>query len=142
MLRTTFLLAWATFAFTVMEARATPFNNNFITFDGPGDNAGGTTVNGVSNTGAIAGFSSNASLTVFTNFVRNPGGTLTTLNIDGDPLANANGINSAGLVVGATGGQGFVMNAQMDHPAGHRSAPQSTCGGARHIVTRISDSLN
>ncbi len=82
---------------------------NFVTFDGSGDNAGGTTVNGVSNTGAIVGFSSNANATVLTNFVRNPNGTFSTLNINNDPLANANGINSFGVVVGATAGQAFML---------------------------------
>jgi len=92
-----------------LTADASPIYN-FATFNGPGDNAGGTTVNGVSNTGAIVGFSSNANMNGFTNFVRQPNGTFTTLNINGDPLANANGINSAGVVVGATGGQAFVQD--------------------------------
>ncbi|MDR3703217.1 MAG: PEP-CTERM sorting domain-containing protein [Candidatus Sulfopaludibacter sp.] len=82
----------------------------FTTFNGPGDNAGGTTVNGVSNSGAIVGFSSNAQATVLTNFVRNPDGTFTTLNIAGDPLANANGINTGGMIVGASGGQAFFLD--------------------------------
>jgi hypothetical protein len=84
---------------------------NFTTFDGAGDNGGGTTVNGVSNTGAIAGFSSNANMTVLTNFVRNSNGTFTTLNIENDPLANANGINSNGTVVGTTNGLAFSQTA-------------------------------
>src|ERR1035438_314839 len=77
-------------------ASASPVYNTFVTFNGAGDNAGGTTVNGVSNTGAIVGFSSNANGTVFTNFIRNSNGTFTPLNINNDPLANANGINSNG----------------------------------------------
>jgi len=36
---------------------------NFETFNGPGDHEGGTTVNGISNAGAIVGFSSNADRT-------------------------------------------------------------------------------
>ncbi len=89
-------------------ANASPLNYTFFTFDGAGDNAGGTTANGISNSGAIVGFSSNANQTVLTNFVRNPNGTLNALNINNDPLANANGINAAGLVVGTTNGQAFV----------------------------------
>ena len=81
---------------------------NFTTFDGAGDNGGGTTVNGISNTGAIVGFSTNANMTVLTNFVRNPNGTLSPQNINNDPLANANGINSSGSFVGTTNGQAFL----------------------------------
>ncbi len=109
MTRTTFLLACATFALAGLTANAAPIYTSFVTVNGPGDNAGGTTVNGVSNTGALVGFSSNANMTVLTNFVRNPDGTFTTLNIANDPLANANGINATGVVVGATGGQAFQL---------------------------------
>jgi len=89
---------------------ASPVYATFVTFNGPGDNAGGTTVNGVSNSGAIVGFSSNANQTVLTNFVRNTNGTFTPLNINNDPLANANGVNSNGTVVGTTNGQGFSLS--------------------------------
>ncbi len=106
MLRTTFLLACC----LAISAGAGPIYNNFITFDGPGDNAGGTTVNAVSSNGAVVGFSSNANMTVFTNFMGNPAGPLTTLNINNDPLAMANGINGSGVVVGTSGGQGFALN--------------------------------
>jgi probable HAF family extracellular repeat protein len=96
--------------FVLAAANADPLNYTFTTFNGPGDNAGGTNVNGVSNTGAIAGLSTNANMTVNTNFVRNPNGSLTALNINNDPLATANGINSSGIVVGGTVGQAFVLN--------------------------------
>lgn len=111
MSRTTSTAAAALAALTCMAltAQAGPIYN-FTTFSGPGDNAGGTTVNGVSNTGAIVGFSSNANATVLTNFVRNPTGTFNTLNIDNDPLANANGINGTGQVVGTTNGQAFSLS--------------------------------
>ncbi len=96
-------------AVTAVAADAGPIYT-FFTFNGPGDNAGGTTVDGISNTGAIVGFSSNANGTVLTNFVRNPSGTFNTLNINNDPLANANGINAGGTVVGASNGQAFQLN--------------------------------
>ena len=80
---------------------------NFVTVNGPGDNAGGTTINGISNTGALVGFSTNVNQTVLTNFIRNPNGTFNALNINNDPLANANGVNASGEVVGTTNGQGF-----------------------------------
>lgn len=112
MSRTTSLLACATFALAGLAADAAPIYN-FVTLNGPGDNGGGTTVNGVSNSGAIVGFSSNADMTVLTNFVRNPDGTFTTLNINGDPLANANGINANGEIVGATGGQAFTLESSV-----------------------------
>lgn len=92
------------------SAWAAPIYSNFITVDGPGDNAGGTTINGISSTGALVGFSSNAAATVLTNFVRNPDGSVTVLNINNDPIANANGVNSHGIAVGTTGGQAFALD--------------------------------
>src|SRR5579883_1025893 len=74
----------------------------FTTVDGPGDNGGGTTINGVNNNGALVGFSSAPAGTLFTNFIRNANGTFTAMNIDNDPLAMANGINNANTVVGVT----------------------------------------
>jgi hypothetical protein len=109
MSRKSFPLAAAALASVALTAYAGPIYN-FTTFDGAGNNAGGTTVNGVSNTGAIVGFSTDAGATLLTNFVRNPNGTFNTLNINGDPLANANGINSAGLVVGASNNQAFLYD--------------------------------
>jgi len=83
----------------------------FINFDGPnsGVNAGaGTNVNGIANNGAAVGFSlGNAGL--FTNFVRNPDGTFTTLNLGGAGSAMAMGINSAGDVVGTQNGTAFFL---------------------------------
>jgi hypothetical protein len=110
MLRTTPMLACAIVAVASLAAHASPVYNNFVTVNGPGDNAGGTTVNGVSNLGALVGFSSNANMTVFTNFIRNPDGSLTTLNINNDPFANANGINADGVIVGTTAGDAFSLN--------------------------------
>ena len=75
---------------------------NFTSFDGPGNNGGGTTVNGIDNNGDLVGFSSDnaATPTLFTNFIRNPNGTFNILSIGGDPLAMANGINNSRTVVG------------------------------------------
>jgi hypothetical protein len=75
---------------------------SFTSFDGPGNNGGGTTVNGIDNNGELVGFSSdNATVpTLFTNFIRNANGTFTTLGIGGDPLAMANGINTSPTAVG------------------------------------------
>ncbi len=109
MTRAMYALLCAVFAISTATANATPIYN-FVTFNGPGDNAGGTTVNGISNSGAIVGFSANANDTVLTNFILNPNQTFSTLNIFGDPLANANGINSAGMVVGTSGGQAFSLD--------------------------------
>jgi len=84
---------------------------NFNSFDGPGLNAGGTTVDGINNNGAIVGFSSNnaANPSLFTNFIRNPNGTLTTVNINNDPVAMANGINNANTIVGTSNNQAFAQ---------------------------------
>jgi hypothetical protein len=106
MARTTLILAVAGYISLTLAANAASIYN-FTTINGPGDNAGGTTVNGVSNAGSLVGFSTNANGTVLTNFVRSPDGTIATLNINNDPLANANGINQNGVVVGTSGGQAF-----------------------------------
>ena len=85
---------------------------NFTSFDGPGQNGGGTTVNAINNNGAVVGFSSDNALTptLFTNFVRNPDGTFTTLNVNNDPLANANGINDNNVVVGLSNQNAFSFD--------------------------------
>jgi hypothetical protein len=66
---------WAILA-VVMAPFATASTYNFTSFDGPGQNGGGTTVDGISNSGSIVGFSTNnaATPTLFTNFVLNPNG--------------------------------------------------------------------
>lgn len=102
-------LAWAAFALATSIAQAGRLYN-FVTIDGAGDNAGGTVINGISNTGAVAGFSSNANQTVFTNFVRNPNGKFSALNINNDPMAMANDVNTTGVVVGTTNGQAFTLS--------------------------------
>ena len=92
-------------------AGATPVYN-FTSFNGPGNNGGGTTVNGINNNGYVVGFSSDnpAAPTLFTNFIRNPNGSFTTLAIGGDPLAMANGINNSLTVVGGlSNGRAFTL---------------------------------
>ncbi len=84
---------------------------NFTSFDGPGNNGGGTTVNGINNAGDVVGFSTDAATTLFTNFIRNPNGSFDTLYTDGDPLAMANGINDARTVVGGlSSGVAFALS--------------------------------
>lgn len=87
---------------------------NFTTFNGPGNNGGGTTVNGINNNGQVVGFSSDNAQnpTLFTNFIRNSDGTFTILNIANDPLAMANGINNSDTVVGGgSTGSAFTFSA-------------------------------
>jgi probable HAF family extracellular repeat protein len=82
----------------------------FINFDGPAPNTGGTTINGISNNGTVVGFTTaaNGNLTNFTGFPQASAATL--LNINGSMTAMANGINSAGTVVGADGnGNAFTL---------------------------------
>lgn len=88
----------------------------FTNFDGPGNNGGGTTVNAINNNGAVVGFSSDNAMTptLFTNFIRNPGGTFTTLNVNNDPLANANGINDNNVVVGLSNNNAFSLDTKMN----------------------------
>jgi uncharacterized membrane protein len=84
---------------------------NFTSFDGPGNNGGGTTVNGINNNGATVGFSSDnaANPTLFTNFTRGSGGIFSVLNL-GSPLAMANGINAGGSVVGGLNNFAFLLS--------------------------------
>ena len=85
---------------------------NFTSFDGPGSNGGGTTVDGINNNGDLVGFSSdNANTpTLFTDFIRDANGMVTLLSLGGDPLAMANGINSSGDVAGAfSNGTAFTL---------------------------------
>jgi uncharacterized membrane protein len=80
----------------------------FTTIDGPGDHAGGTTINGIDNLGDVVGFSANADASVLTNFVRDPGGNFTMLDL-GAPTAMANGINTGGAVVGGAGTDALLL---------------------------------
>lgn len=86
----------------------------FTSFDGPVQTTAGatlvtTTVNGISNSGVVVGFTSDNN-GVLTNFSGTPGtpGALTALNLSG--TANANGINTSRQVVGANGTQAFTLN--------------------------------
>lgn len=84
----------------------------FTNFDGPGQNAGGTTVNAINDHGAVVGFSSNNAANPFllTNFIRAADGTTTFPSTGGAPLANANGINDANTVAGTDGNsRAFVV---------------------------------
>ncbi len=80
----------------------------FTNFDGPPDNTGGTTVNGINNLGQAVGFSTGAG-GAFTNFIRNTDGSFTTLSFNGSGAANANGINSSDQVVGMWGATAFFL---------------------------------
>ena len=85
---------------------------NFTNFDGPGSGSAagaGTNMNGIANNGAAVGFGID-NVGAFTNFVRNPSGTFTTLNsINAPPGAMAIGINSAGDVVGTQNGAAVFL---------------------------------
>lgn len=80
----------------------------FTNFDGPPDNTGGTTVNGINNLGQAVGFSTGAG-GAFTNFIRNADRSFTTLTFSQSPLANANGINGSDQVVGMSGTSAFFL---------------------------------
>jgi hypothetical protein len=82
----------------------------FNTFDAPNSGnaaASGTNINGISNSGAAVGFSINNN-GGFSNFIRNPDGTVTPITLS-DPQGMAFGINSAGDVVGQQNGAAFVL---------------------------------
>jgi hypothetical protein len=79
----------------------------FTNFDLPGSIPGTTTVNGINDNGAVVGFAVGPGRN-FINFIRNPDGSFTTLNIGNDTAAVANGINSGNQVVGVSG-NGFAF---------------------------------
>ncbi len=82
-----------------------PIPNDFTTVDGPG--GGATTFNGISNPGAVVGFTSLNGKNA--NFVRSAGGQFTAVDI-GDPAAGMiNGVNTAGSIVGIANGNGFKI---------------------------------
>jgi PEP-CTERM motif len=82
----------------------------FTNFDGPTPNSGGTTINGISNSGVVVGFTTAAAAN--NNFTANPlvSTTATAININNSTVAMANGINSAGVVVGTDGNNAFSLN--------------------------------
>jgi len=80
-----------------------------FSFPGSGTTAGtGTNMNGIANNGAAVGFGIDNAGNL-TNFIRNPNGTYTTLNISGSTTAMALGINSGGDVVGTVNGTAFFL---------------------------------
>jgi hypothetical protein len=84
----------------------------FTNFDGPTPNTAGTTINGISNNGTVVGFTTPDNVN-FNNFTANPltSTNVNLLNINNSTTAMANGINSAGVVVGTDGNNNaFFMN--------------------------------
>ena len=77
----------------------------FTTIDGPG--GGPTTFNGISSGGTVVGLTTNNGANA--NFLRDPDGTITPLNI-GDPAAGmANGVNYQKSVVGVANNAAFLL---------------------------------
>jgi probable HAF family extracellular repeat protein len=106
----------------------------FTNFDGPTPNSGGTTINGISNTGSVVGFTVGADGN-FYNFTANPlqSTMATALNLTGLPFAMANGINSAGAIVGTDGnGNAFYLN-------GTTYIPFAPNGGTPAVAFGIND---
>lgn len=109
----------------------------FSNFQGPGSGTGagaGTNMNGIANGGAAVGFGIDNNGN-FTNFVRNPDGTFTTIN----GLATgalANGINNAGDIVGVQNGQAFLI------PHGGSVTPISIPGASSSAAFGINDKGN
>lgn len=98
-------------ALATLSSPASAAGYNFTSFDGPGNNGGGTTANGINSVGDVVGFSTDAASTLFTNFIRNPNGSFDILSTEGDPLAMANGINDARTVVGGlSSGVAFALS--------------------------------
>jgi hypothetical protein len=86
----------------------------FTNFDGPGDHANGTTINGISNNGNVVGFSTDANgvnHNFFGNPLTTPPANFTLLNLNGATAGSANGINLTNQVVGTDGNNNaFLIN--------------------------------
>ena len=98
-------------ALTLPLAPAARAQYAFTNFDGPVQTTGGGTlfstfVNGISNTGAVVGYTTDTN-GVFTNFYGTPGA-FTILNLTG--TASANAINTSSQVVGTNGSAAFTLN--------------------------------
>lgn len=78
---------------------------SYTSFDGPGGPP--TTINGINNNAAAIGFTTKASAN--SNFIRNPGGTFTSLSL-GDPAGMANGANRNNTAVGVASGNAFMLS--------------------------------
>ena len=81
-----------------------PAATTFTNFDGPNAGSGSTTINGISNNGTVVGFTSTDGNPRQLHRQPSDASTpATLLNINNSPVAMANGINSAGTVVGSDG---------------------------------------
>lgn len=119
----------------------------FTNFDGPGSGnvaGAGTNMNGIANNGAAVGFGIDNAGNL-TNFVRNPNGTFTTLNINGSTSAMALGINSAGDVVGTVSGNAFFLpsagSVQTFIPSGGTSAAAFGIDDTGNIVGQFTTAV-
>lgn len=79
----------------------------FTSIDGP--NGGMTTINGIQNLGAVAGFTTKNGINF--NFIRSSTGVFTPENLLGDPAAMLNDINTNGGAVGVADNMAFSINA-------------------------------
>jgi probable HAF family extracellular repeat protein len=70
----------------------------FTSFDVPGVPSG-TFANGINNSGAIVGYYLDSAGTQH-GFLRDPSGTITTIDVPGSTKTNTAGINAAGQIVG------------------------------------------
>lgn len=101
------LAASVPLALSLLSAASAQTMYNFTDFDASGVSSG-TTVNGISNTGAVVGSYLNSDGTKTTNFSGTPDA-LTQLNLSTTGTVSANGINSSGLVVGSDGSNGAFL---------------------------------
>lgn len=122
------LAATAARASTIGTVTADGYTFTTVDFPGAGNAAGaGTNINGISNNGAAVGFSIGNDGN-FSDFVRNPDGTVTPLNLSGlNPLAF--GINSSGDVVGQLStGPFFVAPGASPQTLANEGAPATAFG--------------
>lgn len=101
----------------------------FTTVDRPGH---ATTINGISSSGTLVGFTTVGEEVGNANFTRSSSGTFTALDL-GDPLAGmATAVNAAGTVVGVANGTAFTLT-------GTTLTPLTPPGSTSSVAFGISD---
>jgi hypothetical protein len=106
----------------------------FTNFNGPTPNTAGTTINGISNSGTVVGFTTVDNVN-FNNFTANPlrSKVATPLSIEGSTTAMANGVNSHGTVVGTDG------NGNAFYTSGRKVKTFIPSGGTSAVAFGIND---
>ena len=123
------LAALVALGLAALASPATATDYQFFNFDAPvpvGAGYAGTTINGLSNAGALVGFAADLANTNH-NFVRNTDGTYTPITLTGT-AAQAAGLNSGGTVVGFDGADAFTDSGGTETTLSGATTPAAAFG--------------